>query len=136
MYYVKCFKEIKRLKSKSRGVFRTQKSIYDGAFLWIYLTVYYFHNKISISCLTKLYIGLQKYWNFQSEAKVEQIITIVTTRSVSCYLWYWIAPGWNNQSIQSIQSIFPTYFLHVRFYKYVSVWIIPRSSMLAAIFGQ
>ena len=30
---------------------------------------------------TGLYISLQKYWNFQSEAKVEQIITIVTTRS-------------------------------------------------------
>ena len=34
-YDVKYFKEIKRLKSlqKSRGVFRIQASIYDGAFL-------------------------------------------------------------------------------------------------------
>ena len=31
---VKYFKEIKR-----RGVFRTQASIYDGAFLWIYLKI-------------------------------------------------------------------------------------------------
>ena len=27
-------------------------------------------------------IGLRKYWNVQSEAKVEQIIAIVTTRIV------------------------------------------------------
>ena len=34
---VKYFKEIKRFEepSKSRGVFRTQARIYDGAFLWI-----------------------------------------------------------------------------------------------------
>ena len=44
------------------------------SFLWIYLTAYYFRNISSI----------KKYWNFQSEAKVEQIIAIVTTRSVSC----------------------------------------------------
>ena len=31
--------------SKSSGVFRTQASIYDWAFLWIYLTTYYFRNK-------------------------------------------------------------------------------------------
>ena len=28
--------------SKSRGVFKTQASIYDGAFLWVYLPAYYF----------------------------------------------------------------------------------------------
>ena len=32
---------------KSRSVFGTQARIYDGAFLWIYLTVYYFLNKNS-----------------------------------------------------------------------------------------
>ena len=49
-YNVKYSEEIKLLKesSKSRGVFRTQASIYDGAFLWIYLTAYYFRNKSSI----------------------------------------------------------------------------------------
>ena len=31
-----------------RGVFRTQAKIYDGAFLGMYLTAYYFHNKSSI----------------------------------------------------------------------------------------
>ena len=43
---MKYFKEIKRLKSlsKSRVVFRTQASIYDEAFLSIYLTAYYFRN--------------------------------------------------------------------------------------------
>ena len=35
-YDVKYFKEI-----KSRDVFRTQTSIYNGAFLWIYLTACY-----------------------------------------------------------------------------------------------
>ena len=29
-------------RDKSRGVFRTQASIYDWGFLWIYLTAYYF----------------------------------------------------------------------------------------------
>ena len=33
---------------------------------------------------TRLYIGLWKYWNFQREAEVEQIIAIATTPSVSC----------------------------------------------------
>ena len=32
----------------------------------------------------KLYIGNPKYWNFQSEAEVEQITATVTTHSVSC----------------------------------------------------
>ena len=35
-----------------------------------------------------IYICLRKYWNFQSEAKVEQIIAIVTARSVSCFCCY------------------------------------------------
>ena len=43
--------------------------------------------KLHHRCSTELYIGLWKYWNFQSEAKVEQIIAIVTTRSVSCKFW-------------------------------------------------
>ena len=34
---------------------------------------------------TGLYIGLWKYWDFKSEAKIEQIIAIVTTHSVSCF---------------------------------------------------
>ena len=37
----KTFKE----SSKCRGVFRTQASICDGAFLWIYLTAQYFYHK-------------------------------------------------------------------------------------------
>ena len=40
--------------SKSRGVFRTQASMYDGAFLWIYLTAcYMLHHR----CSAWLYIG-------------------------------------------------------------------------------
>ena len=63
-------------------------SIYDGAFLWIYLTAYYFRN-ISSIIHARLSYGLWKYWNFQSEVKVEQIIAIVTTRSVSFLFRYW-----------------------------------------------
>ena len=45
-YNVKYVKEIKRLRSLQKtGLFRTQASIYVGAFLWIYLTTYYFPNK-------------------------------------------------------------------------------------------
>ena len=33
---------------------------------------------------TGLHIGFRKYRNFQNEAKVEQIITIVTMCTVSC----------------------------------------------------
>ena len=65
--------------SRSRGVFRTQASIYDGAFLWINLTDYYFCNKSSI---IDVRLGLGKYWNFQSEAKLEQIITIAATHGL------------------------------------------------------
>ena len=32
-------------------------------------------------------MDLWKYYNFQSEAKLRQIIAIVTTRSVSCKVW-------------------------------------------------
>ena len=44
---MKYFQEIKRLKSlqKVEAYFRTQVSIYDGAFLRIYLTAYYFSNE-------------------------------------------------------------------------------------------
>ena len=62
-------------------------SIYDEAFLWIYLTDHYFRCKSSITdvCSTGLCIGPQKYWNLQSEDKVEQIIATVTVCSVSCF---------------------------------------------------
>ena len=45
---LKNIKEAFEESSKSRGVFRTQASIYNGAFLWIYLTAYFFRNKSSI----------------------------------------------------------------------------------------
>ena len=48
-YNVKYFIEIKRSESsKSRDVFKTQTSMYDGTFLRIYLTAHYFSNKSSI----------------------------------------------------------------------------------------
>ena len=50
--------------------------------------------KLHHRCSTGLYIGLWKYWNFQSEAKKEQIIAIVTTRSLSCC--YLNSSDWNS----------------------------------------
>ena len=53
---------------------------------------------------TGLYINLQKYWNFQSEAKVEQIITIVTTRSfVEIYEIYVLSAqlAWTQLTLQN-----------------------------------
>ena len=47
VFNVNYFKEIKR-SPKTRGLFRIQESIYDGVFLRIYLTAYYFCNKNSI----------------------------------------------------------------------------------------
>ena len=48
-YFILGSRNIKYLKEiKSRGAFRTQASVYEGAFLWIYLTAYYFCNKSSI----------------------------------------------------------------------------------------
>ena len=53
--------------SKRRGVFRARVSIYSGAFLWAYLTAYYFCNKSSVIDVQLVYKGLLKYWNFQSQ---------------------------------------------------------------------
>ena len=53
-YNEKSFKKIKRLKSLQKSVFRTHASIYDGAFLWIYLTALYFCN---ISAIVDLRLG-------------------------------------------------------------------------------
>ena len=38
--------------------------------------------KLHHRCSIGLYIGLRKYWNFQSKAKLEQIIAIVKTHSI------------------------------------------------------
>ena len=85
-YNVRCFNVIKLLKSPQKaGIFRTQASIYDGVFLWMYLMAHYFHKKLHHKCSTGLYIGPRKYWNFKSENKVGQIIAVVTGRSVSCF---------------------------------------------------
>ena len=45
-----------------------------------------FLQKLHHRCSTGFYIGLRKFWNFQSEAKLEQITAIVTTLSV--FLFY------------------------------------------------
>ena len=55
-------------------------------FVYILSGLLFSQENLHHRCSTGLYIGLWKYWNFQSEAKVEQIIAIVTMHSVSC--WY------------------------------------------------
>ena len=50
-FHVKYFQRIitfEESSSKSSVVFRSQASIYDKIFLWIYLTAYFFRNKSSI----------------------------------------------------------------------------------------
>ena len=47
---------------------------------------------------TGLYTGLWKYWDFQSEAKVKQIIAIVTTHSLSCY-------NYKKNTFQKLQAL-------------------------------
>ena len=73
--------------SKTRGVFRTQASIYDGVFVDI-LNLLFLQQNSRHTCSIGLYIGHQNYWDFQSEVKVEQIIAIVTTRSVFCCSYF------------------------------------------------
>ena len=55
---LKCLKKIKVFgeSSKSRGVFRTLANIHGGAFLWMYLTAYCFHNESSIIDVRQDYI--------------------------------------------------------------------------------
>ena len=72
--------------SKSRGVFRTHASIYNGTFLWIYFTALYFCSISSIMIFDWVIYRLLKILRFSKWSKVEQIIAIVATHSVSCYI--------------------------------------------------
>ena len=51
----------------------------DNGLLFSQLNLYH-------RCLNELYIDHRKYYNFQNEAKEEQIIATFTTRSVPCYI--------------------------------------------------
>ena len=84
-YNVKYFKEIKWLKNlqKAEAYLEPKQASTMDLYYEIYLTAYYFRNKSSV-IEVRLGQGLWKYWNFQNEAKLEQIIAIVTTRIVSC----------------------------------------------------
>ena len=55
-----------------------------------------------------LYVGLWRYWDFQSEVKVEQIIAIVMTHSVSCLVLFLI--GFLLKPKLSFWQIFPLRF--------------------------
>ena len=73
------------LKKTFEGVFRTQGSIFDGTFLWIYLTAYYFCNKVSTIDLRLGYIEIFKVklrWS-KSSWLLQRIAFLVL---------YWILP--------------------------------------------
>ena len=80
------FKEsFEESSSKSSVVFRTQVSIYDGAFLWIYLTANYFRSKNYIIDVILGYIkAFENIEIFKVKLRCEQVIAIVATHSVSC----------------------------------------------------
>ena len=94
-------------------VFRNQASICDGALLVNKLNGSVFSQyKLHHRCSTVLYMCLWKYWNFQSEAKLEQIIAIVTTRSVSCfYCFIWLQNCYRINFIVTTLWIVKYYFL-------------------------
>ena len=86
-YNEKSFEKIKWLKSLQKAevdlepVQASTMELFCEYTYRLYIFVIWLHHRSSAG----LYIGLWKYWNFQSEAKVEQIIMIVTTHSVSCF---------------------------------------------------
>ena len=84
-YNVKYFKEIKRLKSLQKAeAYLEPKQASMMEHFNMFNDVLFLQLKLHHRCSTGLYIGLRKYWNFQIEAKLEQIIAIVTTHSDSC----------------------------------------------------
>ena len=83
----KIFLKIKHLKSLQKAeVYLEPMRLLRGSFFVNILSGFIFPQyKLHHRSSTGLHIGLWKYWDFQSEAKVEQIIAIVTTtHSVSC----------------------------------------------------
>ena len=85
-YSEKSFKKIKRLKSLQKAeVYLEAMGASTMELFWEYINGFIFSQyKLHHRCSTGLYIGFWKYWDFQSETKLEQIIEIVTTHSVSC----------------------------------------------------
>ena len=81
-------KKIKRLKSlqKAEVYLEPTRASTMELFVNILNGFIFSQYKLYYRSSTGLYISLWKYWDFQSEAKVEQIIAIVTTHSVSCYI--------------------------------------------------
>ena len=64
-----------------RGILRTQTSICDGTFLWIYSTAYYHCNTTSIIDVPLGYINDSQ--NIELfKVKVEQIFAIVRCKSI------------------------------------------------------
>ena len=69
---------------KSGSLFKTLANVYDGAFSVEIINPVLFSKKKSIlDVVTEFWQDLWKYSNLQDEAKMQQIILIVTTVSVS-----------------------------------------------------
>ena len=74
--------------SKSSGVFRTQPSIHDGDFLWIYLTAYYFCNRSSIIDTQLGYILASKNFEFFKVKLIWSKSSRLLQRiAFSCFSW-------------------------------------------------
>ena len=85
------FKEIKRLKSllqkAEEAYLEPKRATTLNLFVNIPNDLLFSKQKLHQRFSIRLYKNLRKYWNFQSEAKVEQITAIGTKCSVSCLNW-------------------------------------------------
>ena len=77
------FHQILLIKRLLTRVFVLILRFFVNIFKGLLLSQQRFHHR----CSTGLYIGHRKYWNFQSEANIQQIIAIVATCRVSCFNW-------------------------------------------------
>ena len=64
----------------------------------------FLQQKLHHRCSTGLYVGLRKFWNFQSEAKLEQIIAIVTTHSIFLFCFTLVAINMPSQKRKKRKS--------------------------------
>ena len=73
-----------RVFKKQICIYNSCKHLRASFFMNILNGLLFLQYKSHQRYLIGLYMGLWIYWNFQSEAKLEQIIAVFTTRRVSC----------------------------------------------------
>ena len=73
-----------RVFKKQIGIYNPRKHLRGSFFMNILNGLLFLQYKLHHRYLIGLYMGLWIYWNFQSEAKLEQIIAVFTMRCVSC----------------------------------------------------